>query len=575
MKITTGCNRTLPLKPTSTPEHYKPAIPIDNNVCAQPTKLGAAATYEEIVQVCKDCPFGLHPVELPAEAQAVAAPPNGLPCPVCREPQFETPSAPPTVITASPSVVPAGYFPARTIPVEQIVSPVNLPAETFQQPLPPPSVPSLAREQREHPQSFAVNLLPVGDEPLISPEGIINITFEDMLQKGEGGLVERTPIEKLLEAALPWWTSGGSLMGWSKLKEAALCMRGFFWKYVLGLRLKAKPNYIANSSQAEDDAPIGPSEGRSNRGERLSPLDLGILVHACIEAFYRTGSFTAMWAPADAIQKQWPAYAVETRRLVQFYLRRYNEDEARFWDMRAVERESRYYFPARRCGGKRRSLCVSARHDGIYRKLGSGEARVPVGEPIPNDSARIHEVKTTATLTYNRLRGFYQDAQLMTNLLTYNHGHAVQRDGTVLAVSTAELFGLTQTVTVTWIGKNKALDLNKDIDRVDYLIPADRVVEFAGDMEDWLYHEIGDRLFSEHCQRPETWRKSWLGCKDQYFPGAICPFLSLCELPGANWNQLYEQRARDILDPTTLEKPKHLAKLEKAKAKAAATVEAK
>lgn len=468
-----------------------------------------------------------------------------------------------TICKLDGSTVSAGYVPTRTIPVEQIV-PVITPAEAINSPLPPPAVAPLPPPDAEGGVAAVIedpNYFPLpelSDEP--PPQTIL-----------------QQPVDELVAAACPWYTPGGSLMGWSKLKCAKLCLRQFFYEYVLGLRVKREPTYanpIEDSPVDTDEpSPVAVRSAKTDAG-KISALDLGSLVHACIEAFYRTGDLEAMWAPAEAVKRQYPALALETRRLVNFYLRRFNEDEAQNWDNRAVERESRYYFPARKCAGKRRALCISARHDGIYRQLPVGSsARLPPGKRAAPGEARIAEIKTTATLTYNRLRGFYQDAQLMANLLTYNHGHAVKKDGTVLKQSTAELFGSTDTVTVTWIGKGKTQDINKDIERVDYAIPDTRVLEFAADIEDWYYEELGDRLFSAHYLEPATWRKDWL-CKDIHYMSWICPFLSLCEAGcNARWEYQYEQR--NPLNRDLLEKPKHLDKGTKGGKKVAAVVEGK
>lgn len=445
----------------------------------------------------------------------------------------------------SDTVVPAGYVPARAVPANE-VQPVIPPAEQVAQPLPPPTTGSYGQVMTD----FTLTLDEVPD-----------------------GAVERQPVEKLLAAALPWYTPGGSLMGWSKLKQAKLCLRSFYYSAVLGLVLRREPTYVLPETAPlffDDDAPEPVKGGRK---EYISPLDLGTLVHACVECWYRTGDDQAMWAPAEAVKHHHPATALEARRLVNFYLRRYAEDEATTWDNRAVERESRYWFPPRKCGGKRRSLCVSARHDGIYRPLQPGEARLPPGTASKNNDIRVHELKTSATLTYNRTRGFMQNAQVMMGLLTYNRGHAVRKDGTVLAYPTAALFGSSEEVTVTWIGKTVRQDMQKDIDRMDYRIPSSRIDGFVADLEDWYYEEIGDRLFSTAYQQPETWRKDWQ-CADIHFSGSICPFLSVCEVDGqCNLNVLYEQI--HPLNRDLLEKPKALLKVDKGKAKATAIVEGK
>lgn len=873
-------------------------------------------------------------------------------------PATDTPDAPGPAAAAT-SVVVAGYVPARSVPVEQIV-PVIPTSETLTQPVPPSTVATYP------PSTFP-------DEELVIP---------DSDDAPPPGAIVQQPVDQLISAACPWHTAGGSLMGWSKLKCAKLCRRKFCYEYVLGLRPRRDPQYVQPDQPLADDdlEPVDDKAKKRTPAGRISALDLGILVHACIEAFYRTGDLEQMWTPAEAVKRQYPALALECRRLVNFYMRRFNQEEADTWDNRAVERESRYYFPARRCAGKRRALCLSSRHDGIYRKIYKGQARLPPGKPATDGQVRLHELKcldvdepiwdtsrcirttagelltignaniptvnlekgelsihdarfvsnggalvykttlssgrealltdnhpvwtdvgwkaagelrpgdwvgcavplftgrkqlpdteveligyfigdgyigveetsfttsraalmqrvcqllertgatyhvstnpkrvadilhlhkntafnvllstvglrgclaaakfipteilgapekqlrtflaalwstdghvgmhrsrnysldihystmspqlardvqqvlwrlgiwstkhavklkykdwaargkdvyfvkvasraakrefvrqvfpsmlcrttttgkellahvplhgqdtcdsipssliraalkggtpselrrtnrytgiarwiiaevctlapelqslvdspihwdkvktneklgmrptvavtvpsqpvfltgdglithnTTATLSYNRVRGFSMNAQLMCNILTYNYGHAVKRDGTVLKQSTADLFGPTQTVTVTWIGKNKAQDPNKDVERVEYELGAGRVEQFRDSLADWYYEEIGERLFSAHYDKPETWPMDWLGCADWPWMGAVCPYVTLCATTSPVSFDVQFERV-DPLDRDALEKPKALAKLDKAAKKATAVVEGK
>lgn len=361
----------------------------------------------------------------------------------------------------------------------------------------------------------------------------------------------RPYFDDLLKASIPWITVGGSLLGWSKLRAAKHCLRHFFWEYLMGVELRPSP-------RVSDDGEVS-----------ISALHLGALVHAAIEGFYRTGGTVGVEQVFKAVAEHYPEVVLEARRLVGFYFTVYNATERQQWDMRTVERESRYYYPAKKCGGKRRRLGISSRIDNAYRLLRPGYPRLPPGQASP-DGVRLHELKTTATLGWSRLRGFYMDAQLNLQLLTWNHGHATRRvrvDGPggepttateVLRSSNAELVGTADVVTVTHIGKAKRQDPNKDIDRSHYMIPDDRVMQFAEEIGDWLYDVIGERLFSKWWDRPETWRRDWT-CRDWQWQGYVCPYASICQA-GEVDETMYQRRPGHGLMPTDIELPKTLGK---------------
>jgi hypothetical protein len=374
---------------------------------------------------------------------------------------------------------------------------------------------------------------------------------------------QRPYFDDLLKLNVPWITVGGSLMGWSKLKTAKYCLRQFFWEYLMGVELRPKVH-------TDDDAA---STSKRPKKVKISPLHLGSLVHACIEGFYRTGGMVGVEQPLNAVKVYYPEVALEARRLVSFYLEKFNTDERQTWDVRCVERESRYYYAPRKCGGKRRSLCISSRVDGAYRKIKPGMPRLAPGQ-VAVDALRLHELKSTGTLYYSRLRGFYMNAQLNLQLLSWNHGHAVQaQTGTVLKASNADLVGPTSIVTVTHIGKDKAQDPDTDIDRSHYMIPDDRLAAFEAEIGDWYYDEIGERLFSPHWADPATWRRDWT-CSDRHYQAWNCPYLSICEA-GQVDQTIYQRRAGRGMTPDMVELPKELAKATSARRKTAAEVDGK
>lgn len=367
---------------------------------------------------------------------------------------------------------------------------------------------------------------------------------------------KRLPFDELLTTLVPHYTAGGSVFGWSKIKTAKACLRAFYWQYVRQI--------VKKLDEEEDDPYLDASASKSKRAPRVNALELGTMLHLVIETIYRTGSVDEGWKICDLVKGSRPELALEARRLVHFYLRRFNAEEVKTWDLRAVEVESRYYFPARKLRGKRRSCCASSRHDHLYRSTKNG-AKLPPGTVADSGEMRISELKSSSSLTANRLRAFYVDAQILLHLLSYNHGHFTTPTGEVLAPSTAEVFGTTDTVTVTVVGKRKVEDAQEDIARMNYAISEQRVLSFRDDLYDWLYEEVYDRLFSDAWLEPETWRKDWL-CRDLYYPGYICPYASICMSHDNQWDQLYVQ-PKGNFERELLELPPKLAKLAAEKAR--------
>lgn len=483
--ITTGCKHTFEELPLTNE--------IANEVCGLGT-LKAGMFLNDIANACADCAFR---VEAPAAGASMAA-------------------------VSAPSMVDAGFVPVTGgLPLEPIMRSDEVALQET-----PPTVDSFARRTADI-KALLEEVPDTSDETsLVTPSQPLQ-SFEEALQAG-----------------CPWWSPGGSLMGWSKLKDARLCLRSFFYKHVLGLERKSNDQIWETQPDPK----------------KVSARDLGTLVHAALENFYRHGDVAAMLEPIEAIKGQYPQLSLEGRRLCNFYLRRFNDIEVKEWDVRCVERESRYYFPSRKTGGKRRRCCITSRLDGCYRQMRPGESRLEPGRRA-QDNLRIHELKTVQYIG-GRLRGFYQKAQLLQQLLTFNHGHLVGKNGDVLAKSLNDIVGETWSITVTHLGKAMKQDPNKDIERTTFSIPTERVERYRVSMGDWYYEEILDRLFSETAEDPRTWPMSYL-CEDLHFQGWNCPFIPLCEADEIDVDSLYTQGRR--LRPTDLEMPAKLAKEAKEK----------
>lgn len=488
--INTGCNHRLSMPPTT-------------ESASEACGLGTVKAGMDVIAIglaCKSCAFSQHPIQHVGD-----------------EPEA------PAAGASAPSVVDAGFVPVSGgLPLEPIMTPAEVRGQET-----PPAVDSFAKRTAD--VKALLEEVPDEEASLLVDDKPPRETFEESLAKG-----------------CSWWSPGGSLMGWSKLKDAKLCLRSFFYKHVLGLERKSTDALFS----AEPDP------------KKISARDLGVLVHAAVENFYRHGDVVSMMEPIEAVKGPYPQLALEARRLCNFYLRRFNDIEVREWDVRCVERESRYYFPARKAAGKRRRCCITSRLDGCYRQMRPGEGRLEPGSRA-QDNLRIHELKTVQYIG-GRLRGFFQKAQLLQQLLTFNHGHLVSKNGDVLAKSLNEIVGETWSITVTHLGKAMKQDPNKDIERTTFSIPEERVFRYRDSIGDWYYEEVVDRLFSSKRDDPLTWPMSWL-CEDVHWTGWNCPFIPLCEADEADVADMFDQHEDRRLDPASLEMPAKLAKLAKEK----------
>ena len=505
--VVTGCRHQLTLPATS-------------EACSEACGLGRLSVAQgatDIAKVCASCTFAVQ-TAAPTPAATGAAPAAAEPAPAT-EPAASAGS----IVEAGFTALPSG------LPREPIIKD----GEVWNQSMPP----LIDSPGQQRLAELKAAMEAPDDDGNVTPPSTSALP----------------PFEQVLAAGCSWWAAGGSLMGWSRLKTAKMCRAMFFYQHVLGL--ERKPDNIIYQEQP-DPSP--------KARERVPARELGTLVHACLEAFYRSGDFEQAYAPAEAVKGPYPRLALEARRLINFYMTRFNEEETREWDMRCVERESRYFFPARKVGGKRRRCCISAKLDGCYRQRRSGEGCLPAGERA-RDGLRIHEIKTVQYVG-GRLRGFYQKAQLLQNLLCFNHGHLVSnRTGEVLAKSLAELVGDCWDVTVTHIGKAVKQDPNKDIERTTFAIPRERVVAFAEEIGDWYYEEILARLYSPHVADRTTWPRDW-NCEDLIWPGWTCPYVTLCEANEADVELFYTRRPALLVDGVVtdaLEMPKKLEKLTK------------
>ena len=310
---------------------------------------------------------------------------------------------------------------------------------------------------------------------------------------------------------------GPSIMGWSKLSTALKCLRRFCYAYVMGLR---NPIQVIRTSER-----YGPS---------VHPLPLGSALHAIHEiycmSFFDT---TAAVKVLNAIKPHYPLLAAETARLWRRYWRAFHDEDLRAWDVRLVEAESRLYFKEKKVAGKKRSLCISSRHDTVIAKTENGRRLAPgVRSPKP---LHLHDLKTIGQMSSAAQETWAHEGQSLQGMATWNKGHGVSCVVEGVPVLTneplAELYGPAWGFTVTQIGKAQGNGNEEDYTRrLPYTVDGQLVDEFAANMEDFLYCEIAPRLFHAQCNDEATWRKSY-ACRDP-ITNKVCPFAVLCESAG-------------------------------------------
>ena len=379
----------------------------------------------------------------------------------------------------------------------------------------------------------------------------------------EVGFGDLTPTpDELVKLYAAGNRGGASLFGWSKLSKGLLCLRYFFYDFVARLSIKRRP---------ERDF------GEKQQKQWLNPLWLGGMMHDVRGLHLTTGGIHT-WDPLYAVRGLHPEHALEAYRLMKHYLTQWGPSDNQKWDVRAVEVESRHYYKARRLGGKARRLCVSSRHDALIHPTGQGGLRYPVGQPAPKID--INEFKSARMIS--PIESFRVDGQALMHCGTYKYGLAVAQDGdrpedcTVLTKSSEELYGRLNGITYDWVVKAKTFIPSKHLQRQQYIVPEDQVQHFLASVGEFLYEEIGKRLWHKKWQEPETWPQRW-HCRGMYYPTWVCPFARICE------NVIRDTKTIDAqydvgepLDRSTLELPKKRKKRKSYKRKrAAADVEGK
>ena len=551
----TGCNLRLPLD-SEQPFRLEPK----GLLRCQTQGLSKADSHSSAVTSCAQCKLNQSPG---SPSYIEAGPPwdYGDPSP----PQDQEPFLPPAVQEEGTVFDPAEWG-AVDVDEEGGTEPPRKPREESKAPVPTPAqaaveLPVFPKEERRPKETVIAKTevlaitppqTPASKPPLYNPSNAVPQTSD-------------TKVSTLL--AYAGAEGGPSVLGWSKLKSARLCLRSFFYRWIAGLVPKDNPDSaiaIAETEVAQDQ--------RRGTTAALSPLDLGSVFHATLELHRRTGGI-ATWDALYALRTAHPTLALEVKRYVDAYLAKWGPIEAKEWDVRGTEREGRYFYPSRRCAGKNRRLCVSSRYDVLYHALRQGEARGPIGRPV--SSICINEMKTTRAMGRE---GYRVDGQILLQAGTYKWGSPITPEGTIIVDKTnEEVYGPLRGVTVDWIVKAAAstFDPAKHLKRQSYMVSDEQIRHFLTSLGDWLYEELGARIFHAKADEAETWPQSWL-CHGMFYPTWVCPYHYLCDMAVAHrgW-EWYYQALEDTLDLDALALPKKRAKPRKKRGRAVAPVEGK
>lgn len=351
---------------------------------------------------------------------------------------------------------------------------------------------------------------------------------------------------------------GPSIHGWSKISCGLHCLRKYFYDIVAQFKLRRKP-----------DPDVA---GFTNSRKYFNPLWLGGLMHDVRALHLITGGIHT-WEPLYAIRGVHPEHALEAYRLMKHYLSAWGPNDNRMWDVRAVEVESRYYYKARRIGGKARRLCLSSRHDALVHPLRPGELRQPVGQQAPRID--INEFKSTKQMAQTTIEGYRVDGQALLHCGTFKYGNAVSHDGTVLEKSSEEIYGRLNSLFLDWVVKVVNFEPSKHLVRQQYIMPNDQIEHFLASIGDFYYEEIAKRLWHKRWQDPEIWPQRWM-CRGIYYPSWICPYAPLCESTVRSEKTITARYdVGEPIDRMSLEMPKKRKKRTYKRKRAAAEVEAK
>ncbi len=332
---------------------------------------------------------------------------------------------------------------------------------------------------------------------------------------------------ELLNKVLEDYGSGATVMGSSKFKAGNHCLRRFFYRYIRGIFPKREEN------------------------EKFSAVDIGSLFHAVMYNHVLTGG-KETWEPLYRIVKRQPTGALDVKSVVDNYFRAHYKHDSLHYDFRGVEVPTIYICKPRLLRGKKRSLVISTRHDALIHQLRRSEARAAPGEPA--SSIYLRNYKTCTNIPQVNMAGLRTDKQTTIELFLARFGHVIFPDIGPVQESLNEIYGNVLGLEYDFIVKRKKFKPSTGTKRFKFNVSDEQLARQMVILEDFLYNEIGDRLYSDHWEDPYTWTQSFW-CHDVYFNGWLCPYHRLCDSCGSQEiaERGFDQSDEYIVTPDNLQ----------------------
>lgn len=343
--------------------------------------------------------------------------------------------------------------------------------------IPPPTVVTPDVTAVTPPVTHAVSTIPVQSQSS-SLQSINLVGLEDELS------LDLDAVLRPLDCVQGGPSRGG--FSWSTLSEAQKCWRRAYFSLVLGLQKNSKSRALL----------------------------LGSLVHACMEAHYRTGGAQTR-APIDAVQAAGAAdLAAEAYRLVWGQLSKYAADEVQTWDIRDVECQGTMFLDPVQIGRRKVFIPLTCRHDLVVAVKTAGTPDHPKGQPVPH-GCHIVDWKTAARLSYDLTKGYSMDPQFLMNALIYTRAEM-------------EKFGPLAGIIISIMVKHKHLDPDKSFWRISTNYDESLVNEFLKEEIQPLAVQLYTRLVDKDI-RSDMHR--WPKCHSSCATGYICPYFDICDTP--------------------------------------------
>lgn len=261
-------------------------------------------------------------------------------------------------------------------------------------------------------------------------------------------------------------------------------------------------------------------EVRGMEPTRARPgLDVGTLMHACLARHYLTSGRDTLH-PIEIVEPHYPEYAEVARRIIDKLRTHFWPDEARTWDIRAVEvlLTATLSCPHPDDARRRVSVPITCRCDLLVADRVPGEAPAPSGPVASGVSITDH--KFVAAMRRDYLTGFGMNGQLLMNALVYKRG------------GYERVYGPFQSFIANVVAKTKDPQVERlrvaitdaDLARFEAMIRGPAAARYL-------------RLRAPHKRREDTWDMNMAACTGEF----RCAFYDYCESHGQYAN-LYRIR---------------------------------